>query len=134
MIAPTEAPRPIAPGLFEEPMTPRQILFSLDGRIPRKTFWLYGVLAPLLVAVLVIMLLGIAGVPDRIAEGVANLLILWPAIAVAVKRWHDRNKSGWWILINFVPVIGVIWSLVENGLLRGSIGDNRFGADLTGKL
>ena len=125
---------PAAPGLFDEPMTPRQILFSLDGRIPRKTFWLYGVLAPLLAAVLVMLLLGIAGVPDRIAEGVANLLILWPAIAVTVKRWHDRDKSGWWVLINFIPVLGVIWSLVENGLLRGSRGDNRFGADLTGRL
>ncbi|MEO6031643.1 MAG: DUF805 domain-containing protein [Burkholderiaceae bacterium] len=129
----TESP-PATPGLFDEPMTPLQILFSLEGRIPRKTFWLYGVLALLLAAVFVMLLLGIAGVPDRVAEGVANLLILWPAIAVTVKRWHDRNKSGWWVLINFIPVIGTFWALIENGFLRGSPGDNRFGADLTGRL
>lgn len=122
------------PSPFDDPMPLPQILFSLRGRIPRKTFWLYGVLALLLVSVILNLLLGIAGFSDRVAEGVPNLVILWPTIAISVKRWHDRNKSGWWVLINVIPVVGFFWTLIENGLLRGTVGPNRFGEDLTGKL
>ena len=118
----------------DEAMTPLQILFSFQGRIPRKAYWLYGVLALLLFSVLATLLLGIVGLQGRKAEAVANALIVWPALAVAVKRWHDRDKSGWWVLINLIPIVGVIWSLVENGFLRGTVGANRFGPDITGKL
>ena len=119
---------------FDDAMPLPQILFSLKGRIPRKTFWLYGVLALLLVSVILNLLLGIAGFSDRVAEAVPNLLILWPSIAIAVKRWHDRDKSGWWVLIIVVPLIGLLWTLIANGLLRGTVGPNRFGPDLTGEL
>ena len=119
---------------YDVPMPLRQILFGFKGRIPRKAYWLYGVLGLLLVSVMATLLLGIASFDERTAEVVANLLILWPASAVSVKRWHDRDKSAAWLLINLVPVLGVIWSLVENGLLRGTVGGNRFGADLTGRL
>jgi uncharacterized membrane protein YhaH (DUF805 family) len=124
-------PDPLA---LAEPMTPAQILFGLRGRIARKTWWLWGVLALLGAAIGGTLLLGIAGVPLETASLAMNLLVLWPAIATSVKRWHDRDKSGWWVLVNFIPVIGVIWVLVENGLLRGTVGTNRFGEDLTGRL
>ena len=110
--------------------TPR-ILFSFRGRVPRKVYWLYGVLGPLLVSVMAEMLLGIVGVSERKAELATSVLLIWPCAAVAVKRWHDRDKSGWWVLINLIPLAGLVWSLIENGLLRGSAGANRFGADLT---
>jgi len=55
------------------------------------------------------------------------LVLLWPSLAVQAKRWHDRDKSAWWVLINFVPLIGTIWSLVENGFLSGTPEANRFG-------
>lgn len=51
------------------------------------------------------------------------------ALAVGVKRWHDRNKSAWWILIALIPYIGGIWILIECGCLRGTLGPNRFGGD-----
>lgn len=117
-----------------EPMTPAQILFGLQGRIPRRTWWLWGVLALLGVALGGSLLLAIAGVDPDTASLTMNLLVLWPAIATSVKRWHDRDKSGWWVLINLVPVIGTIWVLIENGMLRGSVGPNRFGEDLTGRI
>jgi uncharacterized membrane protein YhaH (DUF805 family) len=63
-----------------------------------------------------------------------QLLVVWPAVAVSVKRWHDRNKSGWWVLINLIPIVGALWTLVENGFLRGTPGPNRFGDDLTGRI
>jgi uncharacterized membrane protein YhaH (DUF805 family) len=53
--------------------------------------------------------------------------ILWASLAVCVRRWHDRDKSGWWTLINLVPVVGSIWALVETGFLKGTAGENRFG-------
>lgn len=115
----------------EEPLTIPQILFSFRGRVPRKVWWLWGVLAVLGFGVFALMLLNIAGVNDATAETLVNLLLLWPALAVSVKRWHDRDKSGWWVLINLIPLVGAIWVLVENGFLRGSPGPNRFGDDLT---
>ena len=119
---------------YAEAMSLPQILFSFRGRIPRKTYWLYGVLGLLLVSVMATLMFGIAGVEERRAEALGNLLIVWPAAAISAKRWHDRNQSAWWLLINLVPVVGVIWSLVVNGFLRGTVSANRYGEDLTGRL
>lgn len=103
-------------------------LFSFEGRIGRQTFWLRFFL-PVFVAMLIVVvidgLLGIGGILVVVAE----LAILWPSLAVYAKRWHDRDKSGWWTLILLVPVIGGIWMLVECGFLKGSDGANRFGDD-----
>ena len=64
--------------------------------------------------------------------GLLALLLMipstWISLAIQVKRWHDRDKSGWWALINIVPVIGGLWALVECGFLKGDEGANRFGA------
>jgi uncharacterized membrane protein YhaH (DUF805 family) len=128
--APHLAPRPG----FDDPMSTPQILFSFRGRVPRKVFWLYGVLGPLLVSVMAEMLLGIVGVSERRAEMLTTLLLAWPCAAVSVKRWHDRDKSGWWALVYLIPLIGIVWTLIVNGLLRGSVGPNRFGRDLTGEF
>ncbi len=132
---PTLPPASLDPASpYAEAMSLPQILFSFKGRIPRKTYWLYGVIGLLLVSLMTTLLLGIAGVEERRAEALANLLIVWPAAAISAKRWHDRNQSAWWLLINLLPVVGVIWSLVVNGLLRGTVGANRYGEDLTGRL
>lgn len=120
--------------LVAEPMTPVQILFGFRGRIPRRTYWLWGVLALFGAAFGLWVLLGIVGLRERQIEVVINLALLWPGLAVSVKRWHDRNKSGWWVLINLIPVLGLVWALVENGFLRGTVGPNRFGEDLTGRI
>jgi len=60
---------------------------------------------------------------------VLTVAIFWIGLAVAAKRWHDRGKSAWWILIAFVPVIGGLWYLIECGFLKGTSGANRFGSD-----
>jgi uncharacterized membrane protein YhaH (DUF805 family) len=117
-----------------EPMSPLHILFGLRGRIPRKIFWLYGVVMPLALGAYLHALFAISGVRLVVLENVLNLGLLWSATAVSAKRWHDRDKSGWWALVQFIPVIGVVWILVANGLLRGTVGHNRYGADLTGQL
>ncbi|MDH5331954.1 MAG: DUF805 domain-containing protein, partial [Aquincola sp.] len=56
-----------------------------------------------------------------------NVLLLWPALALSVKRWHDRDKSGWWVLVALIPFIGWLWMLIENGVRRGTVGPNRYG-------
>lgn len=112
-----------------EAMTPAQLYLGLHGRVNRRGFWLYGVLALLVVGMVLMALLEIAGFhPDR-AEYIVNALIAWPAIAVSAKRWHDRDKSAWWVLVAFIPLIGQLWALVDNGFLRGTRGPNRFGPE-----
>ena len=133
MTTPT-APAPAAPSPFDDPLSVPQILFSFRGRLPRKAFWLYGVLGPLLVSVMLELLLGIVGVSERRTEMLTTLLLVWPCAAVSVKRWHDRDKAGWWALVYLIPLIGLLWTLIANGLPRGTLGPNRFGADLTGAI
>ena len=58
-----------------------------------------------------------------------GVLVTWISLAIAVKRYHDRDKSGWWVLIIFLPVIGGIWYLIECGFLRGTDGNNDYGPD-----
>ncbi len=108
-------------------LTPAQVFLDPRGRISRRTFWLYGVLALGGLALLGHALLGIARWRAEEAEIVVNLLLLWPAIAISAKRWHDRDKSAWWVLVAMVPVIGWLWMLVDNGFRRGTPGTNRFG-------
>ena len=114
---------------FAESMPPQRMFFSLRGRVSRRDFWLYGVLALIGLAVLAHALLGIARVRPQTADLIVKLMLVWPALAVSVKRWHDRDKSGWWVLLNLVPVIGWLWALIDNGFLRGTAGANRFGED-----
>jgi uncharacterized membrane protein YhaH (DUF805 family) len=121
-------PAPAHPWLAgPEPPGPLHIFFALEGRIGRKTWWLYGVLAIIGLGLVGTALLRIAGVSAGAAEATMNVVLLWPAIAVSVKRWHDRDKRGWWVLVNVIPFVGWIWVLVECGMLRGTKGPNRFG-------
>jgi len=55
--------------------------------------------------------------------------LFWMSFAIQIKRWHDRDKSGWWCLIVLIPYIGPIWAFIENGCLGGTPGPNRFGND-----
>jgi uncharacterized membrane protein YhaH (DUF805 family) len=57
-----------------------------------------------------------------------SLAVLVPGIAVAVRRLHDIDKSGWWLLISLIPLIGAIWLIVLLAT-EGTRGSNPFGAD-----
>ena len=110
-----------------EPPSLRSLLLGLEGRISRRTWWLWGVALPLGLALYFTVLLRVVGVSPRSTDIGVNLLLLWPALAVSVKRWHDRGKGGWWVLVALMPFVGWLWLLIENGLLRGDPGANRFG-------
>jgi len=120
----------------------QSLLFSFQGRINRANFWLVHVAMWVVMIVVFGVLVGGAamsadpeaalrslGMVPGLILAVVNVLVFWIGLAVGVKRWHDRNKSGWWILIGLVPVIGPIWYLIECGFLRGTIGPNTYGPD-----
>jgi len=106
----------------------RHILLSFDGRISRQPFWLFLVGIGVIESVLT-LIFGVDSALGQLVLGLFNIVVIWPTLAVQIKRWHDRDKSGWWILINLIPIIGWLWALIENGFLRGTEGPNRFGAD-----
>jgi uncharacterized membrane protein YhaH (DUF805 family) len=123
-----------------EPMSIIQVWLSLDGRISRSTYWL-KYFVPVLFVFLVLSAgspyqfqfqlnsaLGVLGVLTILVLILFIALVIWGFIAVGVKRYHDLDKSGWWLLISLIPVIGEIWVFIELGFRPGSIGPNRFGA------
>jgi len=110
------------------PLSWQQIYLSLNGRIPRRVFWLYGVLGLLGAAIVLMLVLRTMGLPERTAEIVLALALFWPSLAVQVKRWHDQDRSGWWVLIGFIPLVGWLIALSMNGFIASTPGDNRFGA------
>jgi len=112
------------------------LFFSFEGRIRRRDYWLGHV------SVTLLMFLGLwmeISVQDAARANLALLLpvalfslalpivFMWSALAVQVKRWHDRDKSWPWLFIGFIPFIGGLWLFVELGCLDGTPGDNRFG-------
>ncbi|SMF05625.1 Uncharacterized membrane protein YhaH, DUF805 family [Alteromonadaceae bacterium Bs31] len=107
----------------------KEILFSFSGRIPRKTYWLsfLGLIAALIVLIVLLVLIGVSESVLSILTLIIYIPALWISLAIQVKRWHDRDKSGWWVLISIIPIIGPIWAFVENGCLAGDEGVNRFG-------
>jgi len=108
----------------------REFLFSFKGRATRKQYWFMVVLASPFLFVAVLLNIHIGQDPLD-GDGIFVMLpVVWPSLAASVRRWHDRDKSAWWLLLNLVPFIGAIWTLVENGFLEGTVGSNRYGQDL----
>lgn len=101
-------------------------LFSFRGRIGRWQFWQY-VLVLCVFVVAEQTAIKLFGLPSEKIETLSALLLLYPNLAVMVKRWHDRDRSAWWLLLLAIPVIGQGWIVVECGFLKGSDGPNRFG-------
>jgi len=103
-------------------------LFSFKGRINRKPFFMYQISLVLLWTFYCLLLHADFFMKDE--KSIPFVLITsWPTFAVQAKRWHDRDKSGWWLLINFIPLVGAIWSLIETCFIEGTRGENRFGKD-----
>jgi len=112
-------------------MSPGKILFSFEGRINRAKFWLYSLLLFPIWLIGLIIDISVSGEPG-VFYWLAIILCFWPSLALNVKRFHDRDKSGWFYLVAFVPIVS-LWYLVEIGFLKGTDGDNRFGPDPLGQ-
>ncbi|MDB5488714.1 MAG: yhaH [Reyranella sp.] len=122
----------------------KSLLFSFQGRVNRAPYWyvhliIVAVEVAFLTAIMVPVIL--ANDPELLADSAVaiNLVgalifipMFWISLAVTVKRCHDRDKSGWWMLIMLVPLIGGIWFIIDVGFLPGTPGPNRFGPDPLG--
>ena len=146
--------------------------FSFSGRLNRKPYWLRTLALYAIVIGLAVLAgalggaLGGSGGADQLVSGVGPVIgivgvVVFVAFAIAslslsVRRLHDRNKSGWWLLLFILvpyviqtvgaasgePTVALIalgisfaisiWYLVEVGFLRGTDGSNRFGDDPLG--
>jgi uncharacterized membrane protein YhaH (DUF805 family) len=135
-------------------MTTLQKLFSFQGRLRRRDYWLFNialVLAVIALAASFILALGLDA-RDRRFEAL-GLVALWPSVALLVKRIHDRDKTGrmaliYWIPslvstgLSFIPEFGLgglkvfldigtgmigLWFLVEFGFMDGTQGPNEYG-------
>jgi uncharacterized membrane protein YhaH (DUF805 family) len=119
-------------------------MLSPSGRFGRGKWWLAQ-----LVTICVIIIIGILlamqfsgdGTLKKMAESpdpsldpllAAELLafaalLFWMGFCITVKRYHDRGKSGWWYLLQFIPIVGPIWAFIELGFCSGDDGDNDYG-------
>ena len=82
---------------------------DFKGRARRKEYWMF---VPL--NVIVSMVLTILGglIKCSWIGSLYSLAVLVPSLAVSVRRLHDTGRSGWWILISLIPVVGAIWLIV----------------------
>jgi len=109
---------------------------TFKGRSRRSDYWwiqLFLVLTNLAVAAIDLALMN-GDVERFIANGGGGIVsLVWilvtivPALAVLVRRLHDSGKSGWWVLIGFVPLVGAIVLLVFT-VLDSDRGENKHGA------
>jgi len=107
-------------------------LLSLEGRVNRKPFWLYAVAVFAISFIVTLVMVGASDVNPNSISLLLTLVFLWPNIAVQAKRWHDIDKSAWWILINLIPILGPLAALIMTGFLPGTSGDNTYGPNPLG--
>ncbi|MCZ8080566.1 MAG: DUF805 domain-containing protein [Fuscovulum sp.] len=94
---------------------------TFEGRARRAEYWWFVLFSFIIAVVLNLINPGLLG-------GIWSLATLLPSLAVGARRLHDTDRSGWWLLIGFIPVIGLI-VLIVFFASRGQTGANRFGAD-----
>jgi uncharacterized membrane protein YhaH (DUF805 family) len=99
-----------------------ELYTSIEGRVGRKVWWLYYFL-PVMAFFFVIEILSIS----QNLKMLLQAAFVFPSVVIQIKRWHDLNKSGWWALIVFIPLIGVIYAIAMHGFVRGTDGSNQYG-------
>jgi uncharacterized membrane protein YhaH (DUF805 family) len=110
------------------------LLFSYEGRIGVKQFWLgllTGLASTIALSVLVGIVIGIgtilmgASVEQQQGFVLAGTVLVmgyavYTQLAVTVKRCHDQGRSGWWCLLMLVPFVGLAWLVLDLGTQRGT--------------
>jgi uncharacterized membrane protein YhaH (DUF805 family) len=101
---------------------------TFTGRAHRTEYWMF-----VLVYFVIAIVLGVVDsiVTGGLLGGLFALALLVPSIAVAVRRLHDTSRSGWWLLIGFVPLVGFIVLLVFM-CLDSTPGSNEYGPNPKG--
>jgi len=126
------------------------LLFGFDGRINRAKYWLAVAIYFVVTLIAMGLMFALHGMIGMVLMGIIYVVMIVSGIAVGIKRLHDCDKSGWWLLVfylvpgllsaaavnmddslilNLLSFAVSIWGLVQLGFLRGTIGPNRFGPD-----
>ena len=114
-------------------LTIKEMLFSMDGRIPRNKWWLYSILTNIffniISTIVTVATISSTGEPSTIGLILTLLMTIpaiWIGICIHAKRLHDCDKSGWYMLI---PIYGFILT----GFIKGTPGQNKYGANPLGE-
>ena len=112
-------------------MRPLHKYADFSGRAPRAEYWWFYLMVIIgyFVASILDSFVGTGGMMGTfgVLTMIVMLGLLLPSIAAGVRRLHDTDRSGWWLLIAIIPLIGLV--LIYFLVLEGTKGDNRFGAD-----
>jgi uncharacterized membrane protein YhaH (DUF805 family) len=108
---------------------------NFSGRAVRSEYWfwaLFSLIGGLVTSLIDMVAFGTSGFSGSlgIINSLFNLAILLPSIAVGVRRLHDLDKSGWWLLLIFIPLVGLI-VLIVWFCRPGTPGPNRYGGPAT---
>ncbi len=93
-----------------------------SGRAQRAEYWYFFIFY----FIVLVAILAFEPIESRIVSNLFSLLMLLPALAVSSRRMHDIGKSGWMILLNFIPLIGQIWFFVL-AVTDSNPGTNKYG-------
>ena len=101
-----------------------------EGRARRKEYWIFALISALILIFLSLIdeMTGWKVWDEGVLSLVYSIAVFVPTLAVLVRRLHDTDSSGWWVLIALIPLVGAIVLLVFL-VLKGNEGDNRFGPD-----
>ncbi|XHR29112.1 MAG: DUF805 domain-containing protein [Chthoniobacteraceae bacterium] len=101
-----------------------------SGRARRKEYWYFFLFNFIITLILAVIASLLGAIPHteafNLLNGLYSLAVLIPSIAVTVRRLHDTDRSGWWILISFIPLVGAIVLLVFT-IQDSTPGDNQYG-------
>ncbi|MGE8343176.1 MAG: DUF805 domain-containing protein [Flavobacterium sp.] len=109
---------------------------NFSGRARRSEYWYFRLATAVIFFVFIALAIivsviggGFLGFPVAIGLiALYSLIALIPSLAVTVRRMHDLGKSGWNVLISFIPLVGPIWFLVLLAT-EGEHGENYYGPD-----
>lgn len=112
---------------------------DFNGRARRKEFWMFTLINFLIVMALEVVMFIVGGMDPESSLamvvmgllGIYLLAVFIPSLAVSVRRLHDTNRSGWWLLIQLVPFIGII-VLIVFWVQDGDAGTNQYGENPKG--
>lgn len=106
-----------------------QHYFDFNGRARRAEFWWY-IVVYMVLAIIVNVIDSMVHLGGLLG-GLLSLALLLPNLGVAVRRLHDTNRSGWWILIALVPLVGIVLLIIWYAA-EGTKGPNTYGPDPKG--
>ena len=99
---------------------------EFQGRASRSEFFRYNLMISLCLTIISIIMGIIKLITNDIMTAIIDLALILPSLAIAVRRLHDTNKSGWYLLINLIPIVGPIWFLILM-LTKGDVYTNNYG-------